>query len=366
MSKRVGVIGIDLKRLKGEFGSKALSFSGNNFGNMLFTNAVYNQIPNCSHLGFSFDPKVASDNFDHIIIPASNWVNKKEDWGFLAEQLEKTNLPITIVGLGSQLDRVEDVFDIAEGTKRFLRLLSERGPRIAVRGEFTKEALNLLGFDNVIALGCPSIFNKLTIPNLRLNFRRNNLRLGIGPTRYNLAQKYDKLVTDKQRQLYQYAIHNASSIYYQSESFEIAYLNREDVDQQVDACLQYYGLESEEQFYNNIMQRGKYHKDLDQWLADSVKDDLYIGTRIHGAVSSILAGTPAILLTHDNRTQELADIMGIPNMELDKFEIKNLDNIRDFIELFDFDKIKMSCDKNIRLFVSYYESAGLEVNIKNP
>lgn len=355
MIKRVGVISIDLKRLKGEFGSKALGFSGNNFGNMLFTNAVYNQIPNCSYIGFSFDPVKVSASFDHIVIPASNWVNKKEDWGFLAELIEKTSLPVTIVGLGSQLDNIDDIHDIAAGTKKFLYIISQRSTSIGVRGEFTKSALNSLGISNVTSLGCPSIFTRLSVPKLRLNFQGRKIRLGVGPTRYNLASSYQPISSDKQRHLYQYAIKNACSIYYQSEAFEISYLNREVLKEDLESALQYYGIEDKNTFHELIMQKGKYHKDLDQWISDVVKDDLYIGTRIHGAVAAIISGTPAILITHDNRTRELASTMGIPSIDIEDFNISMLEDIELFLSNFEFDSMNAVLAENVEKFRDFYK-----------
>ena len=41
MLKKIGVVGIDLDNLRSKFGSHALSLSGNNFGNILFTSAIY-------------------------------------------------------------------------------------------------------------------------------------------------------------------------------------------------------------------------------------------------------------------------------------------------------------------------------------
>lgn len=356
----IGVIGIDLKRLKGEFGSRALGFSGNNFGNMLFTNAVYNQLPNCSHIGFNFNPDKVRENHTHIVIPASNWINNKEDWGFLAELLEKTDLPITLLGLGSQLNSVDDLSGIAKGTLDFLSVVSSKSNCIAVRGEFTKKVMKNLGFNNVTAIGCPSIFNKLSVPKIRTDFSSRNLRIGVGPTRYHLEKSYSAEHNDKQRQLYQFAINNASSIYYQSEAFEVAYLNREESNSTIDSALQYYGVTDKDVFHEKMMSKGMYHKDLDQWLSDVIKDDIYIGTRIHGAVAAILAGTPAILITHDNRTIELANIMGVPNIHINDFDISSLINLRSFLSHFDFGTIKTKCDENIKSFVEFYKLNGLK------
>lgn len=359
MNKRVGVVGIDLRRLKGEFGSQALSFSGNNFGNMLFTNAVYNQIPNCEHIGFNLVPKLIKEKFDHIVIPASNWINKKEDWGFLADSLEQIDLPICLVGLGAQLENIDQVHEVPGGTLKFLRVVSERSVSIGVRGEFTKSVLSKLGFNDTVAIGCPSIFSRNEVPKIRPLPVKQSLRIGVGPTRYSLPRGDQLKNDDRQRKLYQYAIQRASSIYFQSEAFEIALLNREDVNSQINFSLDYYGLRDRDELENKLMLKGKYHKDLDQWIADVKKDDIYIGTRIHGAIAAILAGTPAILLTHDNRTKELADIMGIPSFVLEDFDFSRLDDVEFLYKSFDFSNVINCCYENIKKFKKFYYDNGL-------
>jgi hypothetical protein len=44
--------------------------------------------------------------------------------------------------------------------------------------------------------------------------------------------------------------------------------------------------------------------------------DFAFGTRFHGNVAALLAGTPAMLLTHDSRTAELAEYHGIPHRSM--------------------------------------------------
>lgn len=363
MSKRIGVVGIDLNRLKGAFGLHALTLSGNNFGNMLFTNAIYNQIPNCRHVGFHLNPTKIKAEFDHIVIPAANWINAKEDWGFLADTLEETDLPICVVGLGSQLSNSEQAHSIPDGTKRFLNVIAKKSHTVAVRGLYTLDILKRLGIENAEALGCPSIFSKNQLPQIRKHTPTKNTRIGIAPTRYILPKANGQRQDDKQRQLYQFAINHANSIYYQSEAFEIAYLNREETSDSIQDAIAYYSLDNEIELDNRLMSKGKYHKDLDQWLSDVIKDDIYIGTRIHGAVAAMLSGTPAILISHDNRTKELAEIMGIPSIYIDEFEISMLDDIPSFINLFDFNKIHEVMLKNIIRFKKFYENNGLTCNL---
>jgi hypothetical protein len=44
--------------------------------------------------------------------------------------------------------------------------------------------------------------------------------------------------------------------------------------------------------------------------------DATLSSRIHGCISSIKGGKPAVLLAHDKRTEELAESVGIPYIQV--------------------------------------------------
>ena len=52
--------------------------------------------------------------------------------------------------------------------------------------------------------------------------------------------------------------------------------------------------------------------DLATWSAFMAGQDFVFGSRFHGAVAALHAGTPTLLLVHDSRTLELADYHKIP------------------------------------------------------
>lgn len=363
LKKKIGVVSINLGNLQYSSGTAALSSSGNNFGNMLFTNAAYRQVRDTEFIGFGFDPYKVREQYGGILIPAANWVNAKEDWGWLADLLEKTNLPVIVIGLGAQLQSLNEVGTVPAGTVRFLKLVSRQSEKIGVRGNFTAQILKKLGIKNVEALGCPSIFYHGRIPVLRSGWEKCAERLAIGPTRYVLPETNQSNRYDKQRQLYQFAIRNASSIYYQSEAFEIALLNREKVDEQMDRAVRYYGFSCRNHLIQMILQKGKYHQNLEYWLNDMAKDDLYVGTRIHGAIAAILAGTPALLITHDNRTVELADLMGIPSLPVNEFEVAMLYDLPALTQSIDYQPFANKMASNLHLLKKFYQENGLETTL---
>jgi polysaccharide pyruvyl transferase WcaK-like protein len=58
---------------------------------------------------------------------------------------------------------------------------------------------------------------------------------------------------------------------------------------------------------------------VDGWVDFYRHIDFALGTRIHGTIASLLAGTPALLITHDTRITELARAMNIPYISQERF-----------------------------------------------
>lgn len=354
---KVGVYGLNPFVLNNRIGTSALKASGNNFGNLLFTNAVYKQVKNSQHI--RIDDKKA---YKAIVIPAANWINERSDYGKLSEFLSEKDVPVTVVGLGAQLEKIEDIELLSKGTLEFLKTVSEMTTSIGVRGDFTKTILNEIGIKNVSVLGCPSLFTHLKVPQIRKVTNPDDAKLSLGGTRYVLSKGNFKKIGDIQRKLYQFSVQTNSPMFYQSEEFEVKLMARESLsDSELKLASEYYSV-SEDRLSKYLMNYGKYHTDLNAWMIDSMKTDLYVGSRIHGVIASMLAGTPGVLISHDNRTRELAKSMGIPSIDSSEFEIDMLFDIRSFIERFDFEAYKIKANDNMNGFINLYESNGVHTN----
>ena len=59
--------------------------------------------------------------------------------------------------------------------------------------------------------------------------------------------------------------------------------------------------------------RTRFYVDPWPWIEDLQGFDFSFGTRIHGTIAALLAGTPAVVLAHDSRTLELARYFDIPH-----------------------------------------------------
>lgn len=314
--------------------------SGLNTGNFLFVSALRNLLGQSDSLNKRLTSyKRISDlsDYSYIAISAANWINRDTDQSVLADFIEKTDLPCLLVGIGAQAGIGERVPKLKEGTKRFLKIVSERSRYISVRGAFTQEVLDEYGIHNTWVTGCPSVIGTNsqfgTIPTSYNVDKLNNVV--IQGTRHGLSDsifKNDHL-SKLNIELYRYAYASNRPLLLQSEVPDIY------------CCMKAKFLDDKEQAMKGFLEKvygAKFDKvrsylenksmvfwDLDSWFAQLSSHEALIGTRIHGVVSALLAGIPAVLLVHDERTIELAKTLNIPYRRLSEAKSINDKFIRE-------------------------------------
>ena len=353
--QRQAVVSIRLEKIAGTEGTKLLELTGFNTGNMLFTQSVVSQLKNPHVVGFEWDGRSLAEGADIIVIPAANWINGKQDWGFLAKQIEDAGLPVCCLGLGGQID-IDDVHHISEGTKRLVNTVANHSDSIGVRGEYTADLLQTLGVKNVEVLGCPSIFQDMTVPKLTQELRADKeLRVFMSYTRYAIEARNDVF----QRQLAVMSLYSADRVILQSEPEEIALLAGSATDENLSALALYFGC-SKERAQTELRKKLRVFSSVPTWIEEMRECDLMISSRIHGCIAALLASKPALLLTHDHRTREFAELMAIPNLPLcETLPVDYLDRIRFFDDL-DVSFFNRRQFRNAHLLSEFYTTSGVE------
>lgn len=317
MDKNTAVVSLDLARCAQATGTRLFQLSGNNTGNLLFTEAVYSQLDRAERIRGQEQPEALEKYFDRICIPAANWIYPKFEFDWLADILEKSKLPVCCVGLGAQID-ADELGNLTAGTLRFLHVLSDQSVSIGVRGTHTANLLERLGIKNVEVLGCPSLFQAFEVPVVRLPEKSTQWTIGGSFTRFSLSPGRENI---SQRQLAKFLFQFADRIYFQSEIEEIQFLAQES---EVSRGLADFYSQPKKSVVSTLKQKGKCFNNLGSWLDDLRECSMFYSSRIHGCVAAILAGRPAILLTHDHRTRELAESMAIANFPIEKVRFDDL------------------------------------------
>ena len=100
---------------------------------------------------------------------------------------------------------------------------------------------------------------------------------------------------------------------------------------------------------NEIKKQNNFHffTNVNEWIKEMSEMDFVIGTRIHGTIIGLLAGTPSMCLAIDSRTKELCEIMHIPYLDVinnpDIHIPENLTELVKFIkDHYTFDPNKMA------------------------
>lgn len=250
---------------------------------------------------------------DRIVMPLANafrssYVDRLEG---LSELIERLRIPVTVLGVGAQarLDgRYGGAAKVAPAATRFVRAVLRRAPSVGVRGEFTHDYLRGLGFaaDEVPVIGCPSMFmygpdlpagkpGRALTPASPVALNVSPYVQRMGPISLLSAERYPRLTYFAQnRETLQLLLTG----HYPLRENE-AEQPRTGVPITVDHPLIREG-------------RTRFPLDPATWFTALAGYDFSFGSRIHGNIAALLAGTPAVVLAHDARTRELADYHQIP------------------------------------------------------
>ncbi len=297
-----------------------------NSGNMVHANVPYELFKNCIHInkfkeigGKNFHTFVNS-NCSHLLITFANSLklndSKGEKFSRLQSLLEKISIPIIPIGLGIQSKEADiETAELPQEAINLLNFFAKRCLAIGVRGDYTKQViLKLSEARNVEVLGCPSFFTK---PNniLKLN-QDTTLDLGTPAaswTNYQNEREIDLLLkTIKSDHFLIEPVNKFNHQFYiktlngSGDSNSVPYFLKNKIDI--------------EDLKSHFKTRYRLFRNINDWKAFNKEHVSYTyGTRFHVNMASILSGKPALWITHDARTEELAKIFHLPSLDLNTF-----------------------------------------------
>jgi len=372
-ARRVGIIGLGLEvdKLPLMATDTYMKHFGSNVGNLAFSYAVHNQIasPKGRVWSLNLPAEKLREHFDVLVFPAANNINAREDLGWLANLIEKSGLPMVIIGIGVQASSAEDKFPLPPGTQRFLSVVRDHNITLGVRGDFTRQFLLDRQVQNVVVTGCPSSFLN---PDLQLGslIAKAFAELPEEPS-IALNLEYFRLETEKTRVLTSWVRKQGGFMVFQSDENVIA-LHRHDpafnnADPEYVRKVSYFakyflGSQHPQDFVRFAAQYGRTFIHLPSWMDALRAVDLSVGTRFHGNMLALQVGRPAVVFTHDTRTLELCQVTGVPHLPWS--DIGAQDNIASVLKRvrFDADAYDRRRREKAKLCRSLYEAAGIDVS----
>ncbi len=285
-----------------------------NFGNKVWLQGIISEIStpeNTYEYGYEeLDSEYINANFDCVLLPLANcfhksWIPYLEKRASYVRQLK---IPVYVIACGIQAESYDVldalIEDVKEPATEFIKAVYNTGGEFALRGYFTKEFFDRLGFKDAVVTGCPSIFQlgrDLKITNTKVD--EENFKAAINGT-FKLPVK-DKDIAKADficQDVYGKVLYDPD--YFQQNKFDLRrilkYVKRGDYD-----------------FVRAVAENKiKLFADTQQWLSYYVHNDINFafGRRIHGSIMPILAGVPALCYTMDARTREMVEFFDIPGL----------------------------------------------------
>ena len=288
---------------------------GRNSGNLIFSQAAFRTLLTAdtditvSNFADLYDQADRiNQDFDAVVLPFANVFRPRFQPVLerVTELVERLTIPVTVLGVGAQSDLIsgfERQARIRVPVTRFVRAILERSPSIGVRGEFSQAYLNHLGYKDVDVIGCPSMFTHG--PNLHIRTSSASLNtesaIAINATRAAQGGMADVVMHHHAR--YPNLVYVAQGI--------------ADLNLMVWGGSQVVGGETgvPQHLSHPLYRENKvrFFLDASTWIRYLGHYDFSFGTRLHGNVAALLAGTPAHVIVHDSRTRELAEYFEIPH-----------------------------------------------------
>ncbi|MFG1887991.1 polysaccharide pyruvyl transferase family protein [Micromonospora sp. NPDC049051] len=288
---------------------------GENNGNLVFSHAAHKLLRTATAEITSTEFRVnlreadmINERYDVYVVPLANafrrsYAHRIETMTKLIEQLK---IPVVVLGVGVQTDIHGDreyLRPIDDVVTRFVRAVLDRSHSIGVRGEITHDYLRTLGFSAVDVIGCPSMF--LHGDSLRVQKRKaalapeDRLALTVSPYVSSMAE-----IIARHHERYP----NLRYLPQDLKTLGTLLYGDAPADR---------GKSSKIPIHTShpLFTEDKVRMFVDPWTwMDYLSGfEFAFGTRIHGTITALVAGTPGYLFAHDSRTLELARYFDIPH-----------------------------------------------------
>lgn len=248
------------------------------------------------------DADYINANYDICIKPEANIFSVRFIDGMKrhTERYKDVKIPIYVIACGAAAKSYDELdilcASIRDPASEFIKSVYNTGGEFCLRGYFTKEMFDRLGFHDAVVTGCPSLFQLGR--NLRVSedkVSRDCFKAALNGT-IGLVEKTMKK--------------NPNSVFIDQGLF-YPILYADDFVQNDKTSVKLYGSFGIKMLQQN---RVKLWIDLQDWADYLLSQEFSFscGGRIHGNIMPILCGIPAAICPPDARVREMAEFYEIP------------------------------------------------------
>ncbi|MEU6066112.1 MULTISPECIES: polysaccharide pyruvyl transferase family protein [Streptomyces] len=337
-----------------------------NSGNLIFSDASHKilETPATEVVSNGISTEVAAasrinEEYDAFVVPLANAFRPSFENGLrrLTRLITRLRIPVVVLGVGAQtgvnynptrLQRIEPA------VREFVSAVLDRSASIGVRGEFTEQYLKDMGFRDVEVIGCPSLFmygHQLGVHKRAVALTPES-RIAINGSHSAVrAQGLDGII-DRAHERYPRLRFIGQNL---SDARQLHWRDLSDPNARVTAMPTH----PDHPMYRE--DKVRVYVDPVTWIDDLRSFDFSFGSRIHGNIAALLAGTPATVLCGDSRTLELCRYFDIPHRRLDKVvkDPESADPAR-LYEDADFTKLVGGHPERFERFTAFLDKNGLE------
>ena len=257
------------------------------------------------------DADEINERYDAYVIPLANAFRHsyKPILDRMTELIRRLRIPVVILGVGAQSNvdyETDRLRPIERSVRAFVSAVLDRAPSIGVRGEFTYDYLTGLGFRDVEAIGCPSMF----FHGDRLAIEKRSASLAADAT---LAMNVSPYVKRMGPIVMSHHARYPNLVYIAQDLGTLELLLWGESDRAAARTDPMPVHTTHPLFAENKI---RFFVDPWPWIDALRSADFAFGTRIHGNIAALLAGTPCYVLAHDSRTLELARYFEIPHRRM--------------------------------------------------
>lgn len=336
-----------------------------NWGNKLWFQGLISVIESegsrIDYYEYNMSKDYINDNYDLIVAPMANVfsVHYKDLLESLTQKFEGIKIPVYVVACGVQADSYDDLDMLCdvlrEPATKFIKSVYNTGGEFALRGYFTKEFFEKLGFRSAVVTGCPSMYQ------LGENLQVNKLDIGrqeLKPMLNGEITKYAKLCVD-----FPNAEFFDQQAFYRQLYDEEYFTNRE-IKEIIQNLIKVYGLETVKWLSD---ERIKLFFDMNLWQQYICWNEfnLSFGNRIHGSIMPVLSGVPAVLNACDSRTREMAEFFEMPCILGNDYQ--KYHDLYEIYEWMDYSSFNRNFKKKFEAYEKFLRDVGIveKVNQNN-
>lgn len=334
-----------------------------NSGNLIFSDAAHKilETPHTEVVSNEMRTEVAAaarinEEYDAFVVPLANAFRPSFEPGLkrLTRLIGRLKIPVVVLGVGAQTglnynpDRLKPM---EPSVRAFVSAVLDHSASIGVRGEFTEKYLKDMGFRDVEVIGCPSLFmyGKELVVQKRTQALTADSRIAINGSHSAVRRLGMGRIISRTHSRYPNLRFIGQNL---SDARQLHWRDLSDPNGKVTAMPTH----PDHPMYRE--DKARVYVDPVTWIDDLRDFDYSFGSRIHGNIAALLAGTPATVLCADSRTLELCRYFEIPHHRIDELP-EDVDPARLYEET-DLSALTGNHHERFERFTAFLDRNGLE------